>query len=63
MLSFKSFFEGAPFIIENRNLIKGSICGIKLEAIEASLMRDIRYLDKLVDGLARGKPFALVLRG
>ena len=48
---------------ENRNLIKGSICGVKLEEIEGSLMRDISYFDKLVDELARGKPLALVLTG
>ena len=48
---------------KNRIQIKGSICGLKLEEIGEPLMRDIRYLDKLVDELARRKQLALVLRG
>ena len=48
---------------KNRIQIKGSICGLKLEEIGEPLMRDIRYLDKLVDELARRKQLALVLKG
>ena len=47
---------------ENRFLIKGTICGIKVENIEDPLMRDIRYLDKLIDELAKGKPMEKILR-
>ena len=48
---------------KNRIQIKGSICGLKLEEIEEPLMRNIRYLDKLIDELARKKQLASVLRG
>jgi hypothetical protein len=46
-----------------RDLIKGVICGVRVEEIEDPLMREIRYLDKLVDELARGKKFEKILRG
>ena len=46
----------------NRTLITGKVCGIQVEAIEDPLMREIRYLDKLVDELAKGKPMAQILR-
>ena len=46
----------------NRTLIKGSICGIKVEQIEDPLMQNIRYLDKLVDELAKGKAMEKILR-
>ncbi len=47
----------------SRSLIKGVICGVRVEDIEEPLMREIRYLDKLVDELARGKAMEKVLRG
>ena len=59
---FKSFFREHP-PRKNRIQIKGSICGLKLEELEEPLMRDIRYLDKLVVELARRKQLASVLRG
>ena len=56
------FFRNAPHLHENRRLICGSVCGVKVEAIEDPLLREIRYLDKLVDELAKGKPLDKVLR-
>ena len=47
---------------ECRRLIKGSVCGVKVEAIEDPLMQEIRYLDKLVDELAKGKSMEKILR-
>ncbi|UXU83577.1 DUF2200 domain-containing protein [Mammaliicoccus sciuri] len=52
---FRTFFEEAPNMNPNRKLIKGVICGIRVEEIEEPLMQEIRYLDKLIDELARGK--------
>ena len=54
-LSYGDFFRQAPALNPNRLLIKGSICGIKVELIEDPLMQNIRCLDKLVDELAKGK--------
>lgn len=59
---YAAFFENAPALNPKRSLIKGSVCGVRLEEIEESLMRDIRYLDKLVDELAKGKPLEKILR-
>lgn len=53
--TYGAFFQNAPMINPNSVLIKGSICGVKLEEIEDPLMRNIRCLDKLVDELAKGK--------
>ena len=50
-----NFFENAPSLNPNRSLITGSICGVKLSQIEDAIMKEIRYLDKLVDELAKGK--------
>jgi len=61
-LTYGDFFRRAPQMNENRFLVKGSICGIKLETIEDPLMRDIRILDKLVDELAKGKAMEKILR-
>ena len=61
-LSFGDFFRNAPTLNPNRKMIKGSICGIKVELIEDPLMQEIRYLDKLVYELAKGKPMEKVLR-
>lgn len=61
-LSYGDFFRNAPELNENRKLIRGVVCGIRVEDIEESLMREIRYLDKLVDELARGKAMDKILR-
>ena len=55
-------FRNAPAPNPNRKLIKGSICGIRVEEIQEPLMQEIRYLDKLVDELAKGKPMEKILR-
>lgn len=60
---YETFFAEAPAMNPDRKLIKGVVCGIRVEDIEDPLMRDIRYLDKLVDELARGKKFENILRG
>lgn len=54
-VTYGDFFLNAPELNENRKLIKGVVCGIRVEDIEEPLMQEIRYLDKLVDELARGK--------
>ncbi|MGV3550231.1 DUF2200 domain-containing protein [Rhizobium sp.] len=59
---FKTFFAQAPSLNPARASIKGLICGIRVETIEEPLMREIRYLDKLIDELARGKTMAKILR-
>lgn len=59
---YGDFFRNAPELNENRRLIKGTICGIRVEEMEESLMQEIRYLDKLVDELARGKAMDKILR-
>ena len=58
----KTFFALAPAMHPNRNLIKGVICGIRVEEVEDPLMKKIRQLDKLVDELAKGKSMEKVLR-
>ncbi len=59
---YRTFFAEAPKMNPNRELIKGVICGIRVENIEEPLMREIRYLDKLVDELAKGKAMEKILR-
>lgn len=61
-LPYGAFFENAPCLNENRRKITGSVCGVKLESIEDPLMLELRYLDKLVDELAKGKPMEKILR-
>ena len=61
-LSYGDFFRKAPALNPNRKLIKGSICGMKVELIEDPLMQEIRYLDKLVDELTKGKAMEKILR-
>ena len=61
-VTYGAFFENAPCLNEARHLIQGSICGVKLDSIEDPLMREIRYLDKLVDELAKGRPMEKILR-
>ncbi|MBE6274737.1 MAG: DUF2200 domain-containing protein [Bacteroides sp.] len=57
-----TFYAEAPCMNPNRNLIKGVICGIRVETIEEPLMKHIRQLDKLVDELAKGKAMEKILR-
>jgi hypothetical protein len=59
---FETFFAEAPSINPNTSLIKGVVCGVRVEEIEDPLMRRIRYLDKLIDELAKGKPLSKILR-
>ncbi len=59
---FQTFFAAAPALHPSRRLITGVVCGVRVEDIEDPLMQEIRYLDKLVDELARGKAMAKVLR-
>ena len=62
-LTYGDFFRNAPSPNPKRTLITGVVCGVRVEAVEEPLMREIRYLDKLVDELAKGKPIEKVLRG
>ena len=59
---YRTFFEQAPKMNENRVLICGTVCGVKVETIEDPLMREIRYLDKLIDELAKGRAMEKILR-
>ena len=60
--SIQEFFKTAPSLNKNRRLIKGTICGVRVEDVEEPLMQEIRYLDKLVDELAKGKEMTSILR-
>jgi len=60
--TFEDFFANAPALNPNRTLITGVVCGIRVESIEDPLMQEIRYLDKLVDELAKGKKMEKILR-
>jgi hypothetical protein len=59
---FETFFAQAPAFHPNSSLIKGVICGVRIEAIEDPLMQKIRYLDKLIDELAKGRAMEKILR-
>ena len=59
---FETFFAEATKINPSRSLIKGVVCGIRVEDIEEPTMREIRYLDKLIDELAKGKAMEKILR-
>lgn len=59
---FETFFAQAPYMNPNVSLIKGVICGYRVEEIEDELMQKIRYLDKLIDELAKGKAMEKILR-
>ena len=59
--TFRGFFSEAA-LNENATLITGTVCGVRVEDVEEPLMQEIRYLDKLVDELAKGKPMAKILR-
>jgi hypothetical protein len=60
--NFEDFFAQAPALNPARELITGVICGIRVENIEDPLMRELRYLDKLIDELAKGKKMEKILR-
>ena len=59
---FRTFFAEAPAFHPNSSLIRGVVCGVRVEEVEDPLMRKIRYLDKLVDELAKGKAMEKILR-
>ena len=59
---FETFFAEAPRLNPARSGIKGVICGVRIEEIQEPLMRELRYLDKLIDELAKGKPMEKILR-
>lgn len=59
---FETFFAQAPAIHPNSSLIKGVVCGVRVEEIEDPLMQKIRYLDKLIDELAKGRALEKILR-
>lgn len=61
-VDFTTFFQEAPKLNENRHLITGVICGYRVEEIEEPLIQNIRYLDKLIDELAKGKSMDKILR-
>jgi len=60
--TLEAFFRGAPKMNPARSSITGVICGVRLEEIKEPLMREIRYLDKLIDELAKGRPMEKILR-
>ena len=62
MTTFEDFFARAPAMNPARSMITGVICGVRIEEIEETTMREIRYLDKLIEELARGRPMAKILR-
>ena len=59
---FEAFFTNAPELNPSRSLIKGVVCGVRVEDIEDPIMREARYLDKLIDELAKGKAMEKILR-
>jgi hypothetical protein len=61
-IDFETFFAEAPAMHPNRALINGVVCGVRVEDVEDPLMKNIRYLDKLIDELAKGKAMAKILR-
>ncbi len=61
-VDFRTFFKQAPKLNPKRRLITGMICGVRIENIEDPLMREIRYLDKVVDELAKGRALEKILR-
>ena len=61
-VGLETFFEQAPAVNPDSSLIKGVVCGVRVEDVEDPLMQKIRYLDKLIDELARGKAIEKILR-
>jgi hypothetical protein len=60
--NFEDFFARAPRLNPNRELITGTVCGVRVETIEEPLMRELRYMDKLIDELAKGRKMEKILR-
>jgi hypothetical protein len=60
--TFEEFFAGAPAMNPKRSLIKGVVCGVRVEEVADPLMKKIRYLDKLIDELAKGRSMEQILR-
>ena len=60
---FETFFADAPRLNPARTLIKGVVCGVRVEDVKEPTMQAIRYLDKMIDELAKGKPMTSILRG
>ncbi len=61
-VNLETFFDEAPKLNPLRSLITGIVCGVRVEDIEDPLMREVRYLDKLIDELAKGRPMEKILR-
>lgn len=61
-VDFETFFARAPQLNPKRELVKGVICGVRVEEIQDPLMKEVRYLDKLIDELAKGKAMEKILR-
>ncbi len=61
-IDFQTFFDQAPALHPNRLLIKGVVCGVRVEALQDPLTQNIRWLDKLIDELAKGKSMDKILR-
>lgn len=61
-ITYRDFFSNAPHLNPNRKKITGVVCGVRVETIEEPLMQEIRYLDKLIDELAKGKAMEKILR-
>ena len=61
-VTYRDFFQNAPLLNPDRKSIKGVVCGVRVETIEEPLMQEIRYLDKLIDELAKGKSMDKILR-
>ena len=61
-VNFEEFFSQSPWLNPSRALIKGVVCGVRVEDIEDPVMRQVRYLDKLIDELAKGRPMEKILR-
>jgi hypothetical protein len=61
-VTFEDFFDQAPGMNPARSLVTGVVCGVRVEDVEEPTMREIRYLDKLIDELAKGKAMAKILR-
>ncbi len=61
-MDYAAFFQNAPALNPSRTLIRGTVCGVRVEEVAEPLMREIRYLDKLIDELAKGKTMDKILR-
>lgn len=61
-VNFETFFTKAPHMNPSRSLITGVICGVRVEEVKDPIMREVRYLDKLIDELAKGRPMEKILR-